>query len=246
MRKLLGVFAMALLFPANSLAAEAPAATPAVETLYVRAEPSAALLATPSTTAVVIRELTPGDAVTVLGRQAGFVNVQAADGVQGWLSETSLTGVLPPAVHVAQLEQEIAGLRKELAAVRASLERSEARLRAAQTAAANARESGADTSAALKSENDALQERLAAATAEVSGLKARLEDIETEQQIARDAAELLAARQPPEDSAASARFSNAELAAGLAVALGLAVMGAWFGTASARRRLRRRYHGLEL
>lgn len=254
MRKFTGVIAMALLmallFSTSTPAAESPvtavpAASSPPETLYVRIEPSVALLAMPSDTATPAGELAPGDAVTVLGRQAGFVNVRAG-GVQGWLRETELTSVAPPAARVAELEQELSRLRAELATARDALDAAEARLRQAREAAANARASGADASAALQAENTALREQLAAAGNEVSRLKARLAEIETNREVAREAAQLLAAQQPAEGSIESPRFSRVEIGAGLAAAIGLPLLGVWFGISIARRRLRRRYHGLEL
>lgn len=244
------VLALLLSMPISTSARAAePAATgetPAVETLYLRAQPSTALLATPAATAAAIRQLTPGDAVTVLGREAGFVNVQAADGVQGWLRETDLTSVAPAAMRVAELEREAARLREDLAGARDSLEATEARLRQARQATASARENGADESAALEAETADLRAKLAVATDEIARLEAQLTQIATDRQAAREAAELLAARQPAEDSLDASRFSNIELAVGAAAALGLALLGVWFGTATARRKMRRRYHGLEL
>lgn len=251
MRNLAGAFVVALLlFTFDVQAAETAPATAApaaaTETLYLRAQASIPLLATPSATAVAVRQMTPGDAVTVLGRQAGFVNVQAADGVQGWLRETDLTAVAPPTARVAELEREADRLRGELASTQDSLDAAEGRLRQARQAAASARESGADQSATLQAENTGLREQLATAADEISRLETRLTEIETAQRVARESAELLASRQPPEESLVSSRFSNLELIAGAAAALGLVLFGVWFGTASARRRLRRRYHGLEL
>lgn len=244
MRNLVGAFVIALLCAVNVHAAGTPPATP--EILYLRAQPSIPLFPAPSATAVPVRQMTPGVAVTVLGREAGFVNVRAPDGVQGWLRETDLTGVAPPGARVPELEREAARLRGDLAAAQEALRASEARLRQARQATASARESGADASAALEAENTALREQLAAANAEAAQIRARLAQIETEREAAREAAALLAARQPPADSSGIARFSGIELAAGAGGAIGVALLGAWLGAVTARRRLRRRYHGLEL
>ena len=107
MRILLSILGMALL---------SGGANAAVETLYVKAQPSVALTAAPAPDAVTVRRLTPGDALTVVGRQPGFVNVQLADGVQGWLRDADVTNTAPPAQRVATLEQESAELRRQLAA----------------------------------------------------------------------------------------------------------------------------------
>lgn len=244
MRKLIGALAAALLVPAALAATPAPET--AVETLYVHAAPSVPLLATPSPTAVVIRELAPGDALTVVGREAGFVNVQAADGIRGWLSETDLSATPPPAARVAELEQEVSRLGAELAAAKQALATSETRLRQARQAAAGARESGAEAATALQGENAALREDLARALADAEALESRLAAIEADRQAALDAAELLAATQPPDDTRTGATALTRQVAAGLGMAILLTLLGAWLGHARARRRLRRRYHGLEL
>lgn len=228
--------------PAAHASANAMPEQPAVEILFVRPQPSVPMLSTPAANGIVVRQLSPGDRVTVLGRQAGFVNVQAADGVQGWLGETALTRAAPPAARVTELEQDLEQLRGELAAAQGRLRTTQARLRQAEESAAAARASGSDRSAQLEAANRDLQSALDAATARAQ----RLEADAAQLRLAQQAAQLLAARQPTGAALESSRFSRAELASAAAAALALVLAGAWFGAARTRRRLRQRYHGMEL
>lgn len=218
----------------------------AVETLYVRAQPTVALIATPAPGAVTVRQLTPGDALTVVGRQPGFVNVELADGVQGWLRDADVTATAPQAPRIAALETESAALRQQLAGAQEELRNAQARLRRAEQATAAARESGAGEAATLEAQRDRLQEQLTARDAELGKLRDRVAELEMAQQMAQDAARLLATREAQQPSAKASRFSRNELIGGAAAALALVLAGIWFGTTAARRRLRQRYHGLDL
>lgn len=223
----------------------APAAQSAEETLYVRAQASVAVLSTPAAEATIVRRLTPGDSVAVLGREAGFVHVRVNDTTQGWMRETDLTAVAPPAQRVAQLEGQVDELRQQRDAAQASLRRAQSELQQAQQAqqaAAAARNSGADETSALQAERDALQQSLAASNAELASLRTRVAELE----MAREAAELLAEQQPAAADFGQQRFSRTELVIAAATALLLAFAGIWVGMSSSRRRLRQRYHGLEL
>lgn len=223
-----------------------PVAQAAVETAYVRAQPAVPLFSTPSADAVVIRQLTPGDALVVLARQPGFVNVQLADGVQGWVRDTDQTASAPGGARVAALEEETVRLGADLATARSELATAQARLRQAQQATASARDSGADQAAALQAERDRLQEQLAAAETSLGRLRNRVAELEMAQQMNQDAARLLASRQPEEAGGSAARFAARDIAVAAILAVGIALLGAWFGMLNARRRLSRRYHGLEL
>ena len=220
----------------------APAAQSAEETLYVRAQPSVAVLSTPAAEAAIVRRLTPGDSVAVLGRQAGFVHVRINDTTQGWMRETDLTAVAPPAQRVAQLEGQVDELRQQRDAAQASLRRAQGELQQAQQAVAAARDSGANETSALQTQRDALQQSLAASEAELASLRTRVAELE----MAREAAELLAEQQPAATDFSQQRFSRTELAIAAVAALLLAFAGMWLGRSSSRRRLRQRYHGLEL
>jgi hypothetical protein len=237
MRILLSILGTALLL--NSAQA-------AVETLYVQAQPVVALTSTPSPDAVIVRRLTPGDPLIVVGRQPGFVHVQLADGVQGWLRDSDVTAAAPPIQRIAVLERENTQLRQQLATAQDELRGAQARLRQAQQAATTARESGAGEAAALETERDSLRARLATREVEVTQLQTRVAELEMAQQMAQDAARLLATRETHNPGSDAARFSRNELIGAAAVALGLALSGAWFGMSAARRRLRQRYHGLDL
>lgn len=216
--------------------------TNAAEALYVRAQPTVPLLVSPSPEAVVVRRLAPGDPLGVLGRENGFVNVQTADGVTGWMRETELTAIAPPAARVAELERELASLRSQLAETQSALQNAQARLRQAQLAANDARASEADELAALTAERDRLQQTLAERDTALQALHNRVAELE----MAREAARLLAEQRGREPSGISSARTPLELGLAGAAGLGLALLGAWFGNAIARRRLRHRYHGLEL
>ena len=233
MRILPAILAIALLLPSTSWSAE--------ETLYLRTQPSIPLLSSTAADATVLRRLAPGEAARVLGRQAGFVNVDVA-GARGWLRETDLTAIPPPGVRVAELEGQVDKLGSELAASQAALRAAEAEARQARATASAARNAGADEAAGLAEERDALQQALSTSQAELAALRTQLAELE----MAQDAQRLLAQQQPTTAPGAKTRFSLNELALGAAIGLLLAVFGAWLGTANARRRLRRRYHGLEL
>ena len=212
------------------------------ETLYVRAQASVGLFTTPAADAVITRRLTPGDPVTVINRQGGFVNVEVESGVQGWLRETDLTAVAPASRQVTELETQVENLRQQLAAAQADLRTAQNELRQARNAASAASSSESGEIAALTTERDRLAAELETTRAEVVTLRERV----TELEMAQSAARLLAEHQPAAASLKGRRYSAAELAAAGVAALLLALLGTWFGTASARRRLRRRYHGLEL
>lgn len=220
----------------------APVVQAAEEALYVRAQATIAVLSTPAADATIVRRLAPGDSVGVLGREGGFVHVQINETTQGWMRETDLTAVAPPAQRIAELEGQADELRQQRDAAQASLRRAQADLQQARQSIAAAQDSGADEAAQLLAERDALQQSLTASTAELSELRAR----NAEQEMARQAAELIAEQQPASTNFSEQRFSRVELAIAAAAALLLAFAGIWIGTSASRRRLRQRYHGLEL
>lgn len=234
MRVHVGIFMLGLALLPDAFAAEE-------ESLYVRAQPAVALLSTPSAEAVIVRRLTPGDSVTVLGREAGFVNVQAGP-VAGWMRETDLTAAVPPTQRVAQLETELADVRRQLSVAGNTLRNAQAELQQARQSAAAARDSGADRAAEILAERDTLKTTLAAAQAQIETLSTRLAELE----MAREAAQLLAEQQPATIDRYRGRFSNQELLSAALGAVFFALLGMWLGTMRWQRRLRQRYHGLEL
>lgn len=238
MSRLTGALCLALLLSAAVQAAP--------ETVYVRALPSVPLLSSPSADAIVVRRLTPGDALVVVGRQPGYVNVQLADAVQGWLQESNITTSAPPAARVTELEQALADGRAALATAQTQLTATQAQLRQAQQAASAARTSGAGRAEALEAENEQLRSQLAAAETELAGLRARVAELEMAQQMSQDAARLLAARKPVSADAPARRFTVGEIALAAGAVAILALLTGWLGYGSARRRLRQRYHGLDL
>lgn len=220
----------------------APIAHSAEETQYVRAQASVAVLSTPAAEATIVRRLTPGDSVTVLGREAGFINVRVNDATQGWMRETDLTAVAPPAQRFAQLEGQADELRQQRDAAQAALRKAQFELQQAQQLVATARNSGANEAATLLAERDSLQQTLDARNAELATMRTRIVELE----MAREAAELLAEQQPAARGFSQQRFSRAELVIAAGAALLLVFAGMWAGGSSSRRRLRQRYHGLEL
>jgi len=234
MRASIGIVLLSLLL--------APFVQAADETLYVRAQPSVALLSAPAADAVITHRLAPGDAVTVLGREAGFVNVQTGGDILGWMRETDLTAVVPAAQSVGQLENQAGELRRQLAAAQNALRTAQAELQQARQAAAAARSSGTNETAALTAERDALRQALDASSAELEPLRTRLAELE----MAQDAAQLLAQRQPAGHRVMQNRFSPKELAITGIIAALLLLSGVWLGISTSRRRLRQRYHGLDL
>lgn len=212
------------------------------ETLYVRAQPSVALLSSPALEATVTRRLTPGDSISVLSRDTGYVQVQTADGTQGWLRESDVTDTVPPAQRVAALEQETAGLQRQLAAAQNSLRSTQAELRQARQAAETARDAGQGKAADLESENLALQETLATRQQEIDRLQQRVAELE----MAQEASRLLTATRPTVSESIARRYSAREMLAFAGSGVLLAMLGMWAGSSASRRRLRRRYNGLEL
>lgn len=235
MRMGIGIFLLVLFSAAMARAAEE-------EALYVRAQPSVAVLSTPAADASIVRRLSPGDQVALLGREAGFVNVQINETTQGWMRETDLTAVAPATQRVSQLESQLDELRRQRDAAQASLRRTQTELQQAQQTVAAARTSGASEATALQAERDNLQQSLAARDAELAQLRTRVSELE----MAREAAELLAEQQPVTPNFGQQRFSRTDLAVVASTALLLTLGGVWFGMSSSRRRLRQRYHGLEL
>ncbi|MBW3566671.1 MAG: TIGR04211 family SH3 domain-containing protein [Proteobacteria bacterium] len=234
MRSTMGILMLGLMLSATVSAAD--------ETLYVRAQPSVGLFTTPAADAVIVRQLTPGDPVTVINRQGGFVNVRVDSGVEGWLRETDLTAVVPATRRVGELEAEVNDLRRQLAAAQSTLRTTQNELRQARNVASAASDSESEQIGTLTAERGRLEAELATAQAEAVALQERV----TELEMAQSAARLLAERQPATNSLAGNRYSTSELAIAGFAALVLTLLGTWLGTASARRRLRRRYHGLEL
>lgn len=237
MRSTMGILMLGLVLSAAVSAAE--------ETLYVRTQPSVGLFTTPAADAVIVRRLTPGDPVTVITRQDGFVNVRAGAGIEGWLRETDLTAVVPATQRVGQLETEVNNLRQQLATAQSTLRTTQAELRQAKNAAAAASAANASESDEIRiltAERDRLEAELTTSRAEAVALQERASEL----QMAQSAARLLAEQQPATRSLAGNRYSTSELAAAGFAALVLTLLGTWLGTVSARRRLRRRYHGLEL
>lgn len=236
MRSTMGILMLGLMLSATVSAAD--------ETLYVRAQPSVGLFTTPAADAVIVRQLTPGDPVTVINRQGGFVNVRVDSGVEGWLRETDLTAVVPATRRVGELEAEVNDLRRQLAAAQSTLRTTQNELRQARNVASAASDSESEQIGTLTAERGRLEAELATAQAEAEAVA--LQERVTELEMAQSAARLLAERQPATNSLAGNRYSTSELAIAGFAALVLTLLGTWLGTASARRRLRRRYHGLEL
>lgn len=223
---------LALLLPGVALA----------ETMYLRAQPSVALLSSPALEAPVTRRLTPGDSVSVLLRENGFAQVQTGDGAQGWLREADLTSTAPPAQRVAALEQENAELLRQLTASRNSLRNAQAELRQVRQSAEAVREAGQGKATDLETENAALQAALALRQQDMEKLQRRL----TELEMAEEARRLLTTARPAISETLIRRYSTPELLAVAAFGGLLALLGLWTGMRASRRRLRRRYHGLEL
>lgn len=232
MRKIWLISWLALLLPGAALA----------ETLYVRAQPSIALVSSPALEATVIRRLTPGDSVSVLARDGGFAQVQTADGAQGWLREADLTATVPPTQRVTALEQEVAELQRQLTTAQSGLRSAQAELRQARQAAETARNAGQGKAADLESENLTLQETLNARQQEIDRLQQRVAELE----MAQEASRLLTTARPAMTETIARRYSPSELLAMAGFGIALALLGLWAGTSASRRRLRRRYHGLEL
>lgn len=229
----LGLLCLGLAMPGPLHAAE--------ETLYVRARPSVPLLPAPNATAVPSRQLTPGQAVAVLGRETGFVNVRLQDGGTGWLEEADLTGVVPAAARLAAAEQQIASLERQLGEARNAAADIQARLRRAERNTLAARESGADEVAALAAERDRLQAALKTRDNELAELGRKLSQLE----MAREAARLLAAQQV-EAATVARSYSMLEIVSAAGAAAALTLLGLWLGASGTRRRIRRRFNGLEL
>lgn len=219
----------------------APLAQSADEVLYVRAQAAIPLLSGPAAEAVVLRRLAPGDRLTVVSRQPGFVEVAMPDGASGWMRETDVTAVAPPAVRVSSLETEVDQLRRELATAQANLRNAQGELQQARAAANSARTAGAGEIDVLRAERDRLQQALDARNLEFTQLTARVAELEMAQQAARLLAERKTAAPADRLHLPAMQWALAVLAA-----FALVLLGAWYGRANARRRLRQRYHGLEL
>lgn len=234
MRSTVGILMLGLVVSAATNAAE--------ETLYIRAQPSVGLFTTPAADAVIVRRLTPGDPVTVQTRQAGFVNVRIGAGIEGWLRETDLTAVVPATQRVGQLETEVNKLRQQLATAQSTLLTTRGALRQAQSSAAVANASDSDEIRTLTADRGRLAAELSTSQSEVATLQKKV----TELEMAQSAARLLAEQQPATRSLGGNWYSTSVLASAGIAALALTLLGTWLGTVTARRRLRRRYHGLEL
>ena len=233
MRNILPVLMMCLL-PLFVQAAE--------ETLFLRAQATIPLLSTAGADATILRRLTPGESVQVVMRQGGMVNVTLADGTQGWLRETDLTAVAPPAARLATLEAQLDELRAQLAASQVTLRDTQTQLRRAQAAASSAQDAGASETAELAAERDRLARALEENRAALATTRSRLAELE----MAQEAQRLLANTRPETESDLSSRFETREVLFAGVLALILALGGAWLGSSAVHRRLRQRYHGLEL
>jgi hypothetical protein len=95
-----------------ALAAAPPAfAGETAETVYLAPRQTLPLLAAPQLGATSGRTISTGDALTVLGRQAEFVQVRTPDGAVGWVRAGNLTDEGPP-----RPDSAIAAENRELAA----------------------------------------------------------------------------------------------------------------------------------
>lgn len=226
---------------ANTIAAETP------EAMFVKPA-NMNLLAAPAPDALAAGQVSPGDRVTVLERQAGFVNVQAGDGTQGWLAEDHLT-VSPPAdIRVAELEEENSGLQEQLSQLneqinqlRTQLNRAQSQARNAETALNSAQNNSGERIAELEAANGKLKKSMLGAEAETQALLERVAQLE----MAQGASRLLAESQNAVDES---RHVWDWQATGVASGIGIALLliGGIGGAQWNVRRLRRRYHGLEL
>lgn len=223
----------------------------APETRFVRNQPSIPLVSEPGPEAVIIKRLTPGEAVTVIGEQGNFVNVTAG-GTDGWIQATDLTTTQPPALRLeteleqarsnlqaaqereSTLENEIAGLQQQLRTARANARNAEQSLVAtesSQTEELNEARLRIDQlETALEQSQDALEKA-----------EARLSELE----MARSASQLLA-RSPARSGPNGAYLWNPSLSYAIGASFAALLLGLLLGIYWRNRQLKKRYSGMEL
>lgn len=68
----------------------------------------------PGPTRKIITTISTGDSVTVLSRDEEWVQVQIADGREGWIPAGFLVDEVPAVVRLKRAETELSGLRKSM------------------------------------------------------------------------------------------------------------------------------------
>lgn len=238
-----------LLGALSAFSAMVAAAAPEIR--FVRNQPSIPLVSEPGPEAAIIKRLTPGEAVTVIGEQGNFVNVTAG-GTDGWLQASDLTTAQPPALR---LETELEQVRNELQAAQERESALENEMTGLQqqlrTARANARSAEQSLAATESSQTEELNEaRLRADQLEteleqsqdaLAKVEARLSELE----MARSASQLLA-RTPARSGSGNADLRNPPLSYAIGASLAALVLGLLLGIYWRNRQLKKRYSGMEL
>ena len=227
---------------AGAEAAEQPASQAAnqQEIRFVAKSPSVALLQAATPEAPILMRLTPGEQVVVLGRGDGFVNVRTVSGMEGWLASSDVTAETPAedrlvaaTAEIEELEATVADLQRQLRNARAQAQRASQQLDNSQDSAA--------------AEVTRLQEELEAAGNELATLRERnaaLQSEVAEYEMAEESRRLLA-RTAEDDSNATGTLENYRWWLAM-VAAALLLAGFVGGYVLKTRRVRARFHGLEI
>ena len=91
-----------------------PTVEAAAEAAWVRGGIRLNLRTEPGTEYRIIGGVSTGDAVTVLRRVEGWIQIRLQDGASGWIPEGYLQAEPPPNVRLEQLEDEVTQLRAQL------------------------------------------------------------------------------------------------------------------------------------
>lgn len=226
---------------------QSPQALAAPETRFVRHQPSIPLVSDPGAEAVIVKRLTPGEIVTVLGEQGDFVNV-SSEGTSGWVRNTDLTTELPPSRLVEQAQSELAaseekvsGLEREVASLQQQLRSARANARNAQQDLEATESSQTEELNETKLRVDELSEQLQQANTALEESRQRISELE----MARSASKLLA-QTPARSAETSSALFGKTLVYSIGAGAGLFVLGLLLGILWRNRQLRKRYYGMEL
>lgn len=210
------------------------------ETRYVAKQASVALLATPSPEAVILARLVPDEPVTLLGESTGYLNVRTVSGMEGWLNETAVTAEVPAGERLEDARTRIAELEGSIENLQRQLRNAQAQARQASTALDNRQQDA-------QAEVERLQAALQQAQAEASELRDRNNVLEADiadYELAEQSRQLLARARPVDQD--DSYLSELDLPVITAIAAVFLLAGFVVGYLVKARRIRRRFHGMEI
>lgn len=210
------------------------------DTRYVAKQARVALLESPAPESVILARLTPDETVTVLGESEGYVNVRTVSGMEGWLNANDVSTDVPAAERLGTAQTRIAELESTIASLQRQLRNAQAQARQA-SATLDDRQQGA------QAEVERLQVELQQARAEAETLRNNNSELQAsiaDYELAEQSRQLLADTRPVDQADSLLRQFDLPIALGIAAFFLL--VGFITGYQVKARRIRRRFHGMNV